>query len=94
MTLMEKVKKASEQALSKAQEGVSQGRAKLDEVQTKRQGDALLRNLGAAVYAERREGGSARDVDAALSALDDHVRAQRATETTAVDSDGEQAQAT
>lgn len=81
MGLMDKVKKASEQALSKAQEGVKEGRAKLDEVQAKRQWDALLRNLGAAVYAEQREEGPAAAVTAAMAALDDHARAHGAGET-------------
>ena len=90
MGLMDKVKKASEQALSKAQEGVKEGRAKLDEVQAKRQWDALLRNLGAAVYAERRQGGPVTAVDAALTALDDHADTHGAGETaaTSVEHDG------
>lgn len=83
MGLMDRVKKASEQALSKAQEGVQEGKAKLDEVQAKRQWDALLRDLGAAVYAERRQGGSPAAVDAALAALDSHAHANGAGETAA-----------
>ena len=93
MGLMDKVKKASEQALSKAQEGVKEGRAKLDEVQAKRQWDALLRDLGAAAYAERREGGPASAVDAALAALDDHARTHGAGETTATSAEGDGAPA-
>lgn len=89
MGLMDKVKKASEQALSKAQEGVKEGKAKLDEVQAKRRWDALLRNLGAAVYAERRQGGPTSAVDTALAALDDHARAHGAGETTATSVEGD-----
>ena len=93
MGLMDKVKKASEQALNKAQEGMKEGRAKLDEVQAKRRWDALLHNLGAAVYAERREGGPAGAVDAAMAALDDHARTHGAGETTATSVEGDGATA-
>lgn len=78
MGLMDKVKEQAAQALNKAQQGVSQGKAKIDEVQAKHQWDALLRNLGAAVYAEKREGGSGDAVTAALAALDSQAEQQRA----------------
>ena len=70
---MDKVKQQAEQALAKAQQGVSQGQAKLDQVQVKRQADALLRNLGAAYYAQQRQGGSPDAVAAAMASLDEHV---------------------
>jgi hypothetical protein len=70
MNLMDKMKEQAAQALNKAQQGVSQGKAKIDEAQAKHQWDGLLRSLGAAVYAEQREGGSSEAVTAALSALD------------------------
>ena len=70
MGLMDKMKEQAAQALNKAQQGVSQGKAKIDEAQAKHQWDGLLRNLGAAVYAEQREGGSSDAVTAALAALD------------------------
>jgi hypothetical protein len=73
MGLMDKVKVQYEQALTKAQQGVNQGKAKIDQAQAKHQWDALLRNLGAAVWAEQREGGSSDAVTAALAALDAHV---------------------
>ena len=72
MGLMDKVKQQAEQAINKAQQGVAQGQAKLDEVQAKRQADQLLRDLGAAYYAAERQGGSAEDVATALAAVDDH----------------------
>ena len=78
MGLMDKVKQQAEQALTKAQQGVAQGQAKLDEVQTKRQADQLMRDLGAAYYAAERHGGPADDVAKAMSALDDHFAAQEA----------------
>lgn len=73
MGLMDKVKQGAGQALTKAQQGVNQGKAKLDQAQAKHQWDGLLRNLGAAVYAEQRQGGPADAVTAALSALDEHA---------------------
>jgi hypothetical protein len=70
MGLMDKMKEQAAVALNKAQQGVSQGKAKIDEAQARHQWDALLRNLGAAVYAEQREGGSSDAVTAAVAALD------------------------
>lgn len=73
MGLMDKVKQGAGQALTKAQQGVNQGKAKLDQAQAKHQWDGLLSNLGEAVYAEQRQGGPADAVTAALSALDEHA---------------------
>jgi hypothetical protein len=73
MGLLDKVKQGAGTALNKAQEGVHQGKAKIDQAQAKRQWDGLLTKLGAAVWAERREGGPSSDVDAALAALDEHL---------------------
>jgi hypothetical protein len=81
MSLMDKMKGQAAQALTKAQQGVSQGKAKIEEAQAKHQWDSLLRNLGAAVYAEQRDGGSSDAVTAALAALDaqaEHLRAEGA----------------
>ena len=54
MGLMDKVKQSAEQALAKAQQGVSQGQAKIDQELAKRKADGLLRDLGAAYYAQER----------------------------------------
>jgi hypothetical protein len=78
MNLMDKMKEQAAQALNKAHQGVSQGKAKIDEAQAKHQWDGLLRNLGAAVYAEQRERGSSEAVTAALSALDAQAARARA----------------
>lgn len=75
MGLMDKVKQGAGTALNKAQQGVNQGKAKIDQAQSKHQWDGLLTKLGAAVYAERRQGGPSQAVDAALSELDEHLRA-------------------
>src|SRR5580704_12343808 len=73
MGLMDKVKQGAGTALNKAQQGVNQGKAKLDQAQSKRQWDRLLHNLGAAVWAEQREGGSSDAVTSAWAALDEHL---------------------
>ncbi len=53
MGLMDKVKAQANQLAQKTQEAAQEGKAKLDQAQANRRGDALLRQLGAAVYAER-----------------------------------------
>jgi hypothetical protein len=53
MGLMDKVKAQASQIGQKAQEAAQEGKARLDQVQANRQADAMLRNLGALVYAER-----------------------------------------
>ena len=83
MGLMDTVKQQAEQALAKAQQGVSQGQAKLDQVQGKRQADSLLRDLGAAYYAWQRTGASQGDVEAALELVDQHVATHGPVDTTA-----------
>jgi len=63
MPLFDKVKEQASQAAQKAQEAAQKGQAKLDEAQAKRREDALLRDLGAAVYAERTGAPGGADVD-------------------------------
>jgi len=75
MGFMDKAREAAQQATTKAQQGLAQGQAKIDEVQTSRAADGLLRDVGAAFYAEQRSGGSHEAVVAALGALDAHVAA-------------------
>ena len=58
MTLLDKAKVAAEKAAARGKQGVQQGQAKIDAIQTKRKADVLLRELGSAYYAERRHGGS------------------------------------
>lgn len=53
MGLLDKVKEQAAQAAHMAQEAGKAGQAKLNEAQAKRKVDALFRDLGAAVYAER-----------------------------------------
>ena len=89
MGLMDKVKQGAGQALTKAQQGVNQGKAKLDQAQAKHQWDGLLRNLGAAVYAEQRQGGPADAVTAALAALDEHAATHGTPDVSGDDADGQ-----
>lgn len=73
MGFMDKVKAQADQLAVKAQHGVAQGQAKFEELQNKRKADALLRDLGAAVYAAQRTGGEHEPIEKALAALDAHV---------------------
>jgi hypothetical protein len=52
MGLMDKVKASAEVGLAKATEAGKAGQAKLDAAQAKHKADGLLRDLGAAVYAD------------------------------------------
>ncbi len=52
MGLMDKVKATAEVGLAKASEAGKAGQAKLDAAQAKHKADGLLRDLGAAVYAD------------------------------------------
>jgi len=53
MALMDKMKAQAAQLAQKAQEAGKAGQSKIVDVQAKRRFDALLRELGAAVYAQR-----------------------------------------
>jgi hypothetical protein len=53
MALVDKMKAQAAQLAQKAQEAGKAGQAKLEDVQAKRRADGLLRDLGAAVYAQK-----------------------------------------
>lgn len=53
MGLMDRVKEQAAQLAQKTQEAAQEGKVKLDQAQAKRRADAMFRELGAAVYAER-----------------------------------------
>jgi len=75
MPLFDKVKAQAGQVAQKAQEAGKAGQAKLDQAQAKRKADALLRDLGAAVYAERSgQGGpqSAAEIDRLVEEISNH----------------------
>src|SRR4051812_40517492 len=50
---MDKVKQQATQVAQKGKEGVKAGQAKMEQAQSKKRGDALLRDLGATFYAEK-----------------------------------------
>ncbi|MGA8297750.1 MAG: hypothetical protein WB770_11970 [Acidimicrobiales bacterium] len=52
MALLDKMKQQAAQVAQKAQEAGRAGQAKIEEVQARRQLDALYRDLGAATYAQ------------------------------------------
>jgi hypothetical protein len=74
MTLLDKAKVAAEKAAAVGKQGVQQGQAKIDAIQTKRKAEVLLRELGAAYYAELRHGGGHDAVETAVDALDSHEK--------------------
>jgi len=53
MGLLDKAKQQATQIAQKGQEAAKKGQDKLESAQAKKREDALLRDLGAAVYAER-----------------------------------------
>jgi hypothetical protein len=73
MSYLDKAKVAAEKVATKAQQGVQQGQAKIEELQEKRKLDALLRELGSAYWDEERHGGDHEAVVRALAALDAHT---------------------
>ena len=63
MGFMDKVKAQAEVGLAKATEAGKAGQAKLDAAQAKRKADGLLRDLGAATYADHAGRGTEQTVD-------------------------------
>jgi hypothetical protein len=68
MGLMDKVKAQATQLAQKTQEAAQEGKNRLDQAQATRRGDMLLRQLGAAVFAERTGRGTA-DTQATIDQL-------------------------
>ena len=66
MALMDKMKQQAAQLAQKAQEAGKAGQAKIEDAQAKRRADALLRELGAAVYSQRKPFKRARGDDAGV----------------------------
>src|SRR5947209_12914899 len=59
MGFLDKVKSTAQTAVEKAQEGAKQGQEKIQEARAKRSADAILRDLGAAIYLDRTGRGTA-----------------------------------
>jgi CBS domain-containing protein len=74
MSILDKAKEAAERAQAQSQHGVAQGRARLAEVQARRQHAKLVRQLGEACYAEHSGEGTHEPVARALAALDAHAQ--------------------
>ncbi|GGV17226.1 hypothetical protein GCM10010260_65870 [Streptomyces filipinensis] len=64
-----------DRAREQAQSALNQGKQKVDELQQQRAGNDLLKQLGAAYYAERRGSGAAEATQQALTALEAHIAA-------------------
>ncbi|GGO33866.1 MULTISPECIES: hypothetical protein [Streptomyces] len=62
-----------DRAREQVQQGLNQGKQKIDDVQAQRAGNDLLKQLGAAYYAERRGSGTPDATQQALSALEAHI---------------------
>jgi hypothetical protein len=77
MGLMDRVKAQATQLAQKTQEAAAEGKARIDQAQANRRGDTLLRNLGAAVYAERTGRGgpnSQATIDKLIDAVSQHEK--------------------
>ena len=75
MGLLDKVKAQATAATAAAKDAAQKGQAKLDEVQSKKGADSLLRDLGAAFYATktgRATPSTDADIDRLVAALQAH----------------------
>ena len=84
MGLLDKAKQQANQLAQKGQEAAKKGQEKLETVQAKKQADALFRDLGAAIYAERTGKGTAEtaaEIERLLAALRSHEAAQGPVDT-------------
>jgi len=79
MSILDKAKTAAGRARDQAGRAAAQGRARLMEVQARRQHSKLTRQLGEACYAEHSGQGTHEPVARALAALDAHARAHQHT---------------
>ena len=68
MGLMDRVKAQANQLAQMTQDAAQEGKARIDQAQANRRGDALLRQLGATVYADRTGRGTA-DTQAKIDQL-------------------------
>jgi hypothetical protein len=78
MGLMDRVKAQATQLAQQTKEAAQEGKAKLDQAQASRRGDAMLRQLGALVYADRTGRGtpdSQAKVDQLISDISTHEQA-------------------
>ena len=79
MGLMDRVRAQGTQIAQMAQETAREGKVKLDQAQAKRRADAMFRDLGATVYAERTGRGTP-DSQAKIDRLVDALSRQEASQ--------------
>ena len=82
MGLLDKAKEQASQLAQKGQEAAKKGQEKIETVQAKKQADALFRDLGEAVYAER-TGKATAETAAEIERLVAALRAHEAAQATA-----------
>lgn len=73
MSLRDKVATSADALARKSADAAAKGQAKVEAMQAKRRGDALLHDLGAAVYLEHQTGRSPERSRALLAELDQHA---------------------
>ncbi len=90
MGLMDKVRAQGTQLAQRAQDTAREGKVKLDQAQAKRRADAMFRDLGATVYAERTGRGTA-DTKDKIDRLVDALSRQEAEQGLGDQASGDQA---
>lgn len=78
MGFLNRVKEQAATASAVAKDAAQKGQAKLDVIQAKRAADAVLRDLGVAVYAQQSGRGTAQtqaDIERLTGALHEHEKA-------------------
>ena len=86
MGILDKAKQQAQQLAEKGQQAAKKGQERLQDVQAKRREDALLRDLGAAVYAEKTgkgTGATAAEIERLLGELRSHESEHGAVDTSA-----------
>lgn len=77
MGFMDKVKEVGNQAASQVNQAVNKGQAQFDQATSKRQSDALLRDLGALTFAQA-TGRAAENTDAEIARVTAELQAHEA----------------
>ncbi len=84
MGILDKAKQQANQLAQKGQEAAKKGQEKIETVQAKKQADALFRDLGAAIFAERTGRGTnetAAEVELLVASLRSHEASQGPVDT-------------
>lgn len=86
MGFLDKVKEQAATGMAAAKDAAQKGQAKLDTMQANKHAEALLRDLGAAVYAQQSGRGTpetAGDIERIVGQLREHEQSQGAIQLTA-----------